>query len=519
MRETFQIINAFFLLFPMMIVSIREENAKWGRAGGGLSQQGWGILKQRFIDWKSMILASGRDLIFIAHEVEARKSNDDSYFKPAIVGGSYSEVLWSCDGIGYLHLDGRNRILDFDPTSGWVGKNPCNFKTFDVPNLHEKGRWLASVIKDTKAGLGKRSEASAKEAQEVEEWREFATSADSADDLNHVKETLLKAEKDLPRGVFFQAKQNMWRIAGDKGFSYDRETEMFKGDPSPTAAASEEPGDAGEGDLGGRASLAGDANPVPPGSIVAQMGAALRSPQETSAGAVSGGDSQESPDSGTAAPAPPPLVSDCLDTAYRPEVGEMIFWGDVAGLVQAVHPDLRAAVFQPVKRPGEEIPDEVTAPWRELRPHELRPADPAPTGPTIGRPKANGKLEQTIQAIRANQREGADDEPAPSQPVVGGSEPMDGDAPQAGTQEPAVAPEAKPKADPIEAYEVYRGSLTVGRPVRFTHPSSHEWVRGLVKEIDGETVLVVPEGKSRAIRLALDPDRVRVVDEAQGAML
>ena len=71
-------------------------------------------------------------------------------------------------------------------------------------------------------------------------------------------------------------------------------------------------------------------------------------------------------------------------------------------------------------------------------------------------------------------------------------------------------------ADPIEAY---RGSLTVGRPVRFVHPSSSEWVRGLVKEIDGETVLIVPEGKARAIRLALDPDRVQVVDGVQEALL
>jgi hypothetical protein len=91
--------------------------------GGNLSQQGWGVLKNELPAWMASLRAKGKDVLLIAHDKED-KDGDVRIVRPDIVGGSYGEVMKVADFVGYLYMNGRNRVLDFNPTDRWIGKNP-----------------------------------------------------------------------------------------------------------------------------------------------------------------------------------------------------------------------------------------------------------------------------------------------------------------------------------------------------------------------------------------------------------
>lgn len=138
--------------------------------GGNLSQQGWGVLKNTFRTWTSNLRAKGKDVLLIAHDKED-KDGDTRIVRPDIVGGSYSEVMKVADFVGYLYMNGRDRMLDFNPTDRWIGKNPAGWQPFKVPPVAKAQDFMAELFDLGRAALGQISEASAQVAAQVETWR------------------------------------------------------------------------------------------------------------------------------------------------------------------------------------------------------------------------------------------------------------------------------------------------------------------------------------------------------------
>lgn len=139
--------------------------------GGNLSQQGWGVLKNNFRSWMSALRTKGKDVLLIAHDKED-KDGETRIVRPDIVGGSYGEVMKIADFVGYAYMNGRDRVLDFNPTDRWIGKNPAGWKPFAVPPVAKAQTFMADLFDQGRAALGAISEASAKVALAVEEWRE-----------------------------------------------------------------------------------------------------------------------------------------------------------------------------------------------------------------------------------------------------------------------------------------------------------------------------------------------------------
>jgi len=65
--------------------------------------------------------------VLIAHDKEEGDADSKSV-RPDITGGSYSEVMKVSDFVGYLAMSGKTRVLDFNPTDKWVGKNPAAWR-------------------------------------------------------------------------------------------------------------------------------------------------------------------------------------------------------------------------------------------------------------------------------------------------------------------------------------------------------------------------------------------------------
>jgi len=97
--------------------------------GGNPTLQGWGQLKNNFRTWVSAMRSLGKDVLLIAHDKED-KDGDTRVVRPDIAGGSYGEVMKVADFVGYMYMSGKDRVLDFNPTDRWIGKNPAGWTPF-----------------------------------------------------------------------------------------------------------------------------------------------------------------------------------------------------------------------------------------------------------------------------------------------------------------------------------------------------------------------------------------------------
>ena len=190
--------------------------------GGNLSQQGWGVLKNRFRSHVSALRALGKDVLLIAHDKED-KDGDSRIVRPDIVGGSYGEVMKVADFVGYLYMSGKDRILDFSPTDRWVGKNPGGWAPFKVPPVGKAQDFMAGLFIQGREALGKISEGSAKVAQAVEDWRANIETFTSPEECTHAIPEITK----LPAVAQPQVKKLLMDRAKALGFEWSAASKGF----------------------------------------------------------------------------------------------------------------------------------------------------------------------------------------------------------------------------------------------------------------------------------------------------
>jgi hypothetical protein len=200
--------------------------------GGNLSQQGWGVLKNRFRSWVSQLRALGKDVLLIAHDKED-KDGDTRIVRPDIVGGSYGEVMKVADFVGYLYMSGKDRVLDFNPTDRWVGKNPGGWPPFRVPPVGKAQTFMAELFDRGRQALGSISEESAKVASVVDDWRSNVETFTTPDEINRA----IPEASQLSPILAPQVKKLLMDRAKFLGFVWDPTARGFKhGTTEPVGA-------------------------------------------------------------------------------------------------------------------------------------------------------------------------------------------------------------------------------------------------------------------------------------------
>lgn len=197
--------------------------------GGNLSQQGWGVLKNRFRQWTAQLRALGKDVLLVAHDKED-KDGDTRIVRPDIVGGSYGEVMKVADFCGYLYMSGKDRVLDFNPTDRWIGKNPAGWDPFKVPPVAKAQSFMVDLFDQGRAALGEISDESAQILQQVEDWRTKIANLTTAAECN----TAAAEIKALQPILAFQLAKVLMDHAKAKGLPFDTKAKTFM---EPVAAA------------------------------------------------------------------------------------------------------------------------------------------------------------------------------------------------------------------------------------------------------------------------------------------
>ena len=181
------IVDTIGMALEKLGAAIIAENSKHGNRMGGLSLQGYGVLKNQFALWVGSIKQSGQDLVFTAHE-KNEKNGDAVYYCPDIVGGSYATIMNVCDVVGYAHFEGGKRVLDFGPTDQWMAKVPPwpRPSHVELPDFATAPDFLARLLDEAKSSMGRISAESAALAATVKEWQDKIEAAKDLDQLNAI---------------------------------------------------------------------------------------------------------------------------------------------------------------------------------------------------------------------------------------------------------------------------------------------------------------------------------------------
>lgn len=219
------VVDTIGMCLDKLAAAVIAENPKNGNRLGGLSLPGFGALKESFKQWVGQVRRRGQTLVFVAHE-KAEKNGDEPYYCPDIVGGSYNTLMNVCDAVGYLHFEGGRRVIDFAPTDRFMAKVPPWDRDSHIalPDFGKEPAFLANLIAEAKASMGRVSAASAQVSAAVKEWQDFlADPATTLGQLNQKLPALGKLDK--------AAKAQVWGLiekeAAECMWDFDKATRQF----------------------------------------------------------------------------------------------------------------------------------------------------------------------------------------------------------------------------------------------------------------------------------------------------
>lgn len=119
--------------------AIISENPKLGNRDGALTLQGYGVRKQKFINFLMQVSMLGKHIVFVAHDKED-KDGDTRFMRPELGGSSANDLIKEMDLVGYLQMIDKKRVISFDPNEKYYGKNTANLDAVvPLKNLNDGG--------------------------------------------------------------------------------------------------------------------------------------------------------------------------------------------------------------------------------------------------------------------------------------------------------------------------------------------------------------------------------------------
>lgn len=131
--KTFAVDTVGAMLDDFAASYLVRSDRKNGNASGGLSLQGWGALGVLFNNLRNRFTELGLNVVFIAHSKDA---GEDAVARMdlAIKGGSSDIVVRVSDQIGFVHMEGQYRVIDFSPSQMHLGKDTGAIGKVQIPH-------------------------------------------------------------------------------------------------------------------------------------------------------------------------------------------------------------------------------------------------------------------------------------------------------------------------------------------------------------------------------------------------
>jgi energy-coupling factor transporter ATP-binding protein EcfA2 len=202
----------------------------------------FGQMADEFKQFVNSLRANGQDIIFICHDKETL-DGDTIKHAPDCTGQSKDLLIRIADQVGYVFIQNKQRVINFEPLDNFVGKNVAQLGQIQIPDAPSKefDTCMADIIKTVKQSIQSKSEAQRKAQEMLAQLRENLAEADTEKGV----EVIMKQARDLPpilKAPFFaEAKEAL----AAKGFMFDAEKKKFVKEQSnePTETAGQNDGD------------------------------------------------------------------------------------------------------------------------------------------------------------------------------------------------------------------------------------------------------------------------------------
>lgn len=207
-----------------MLESIKTHltlNSTNRQQDGSLKLKAQGLANNLFKQYVNTLIASGKDVVFIAHASEDQ-SGDQVVYRPDLGGKNRNELYRIADIMGYLTTvttgQGTNaRVISFKPCPTHHAKNAGGLggETGEVwvPDLKDHPNFLAEIIKQAKDHINTMTPeqlASIKAQEDLDNWYQSCAEAQHAGDLNQLTESLEREHRfvqEMWHGVQIRAKE------------------------------------------------------------------------------------------------------------------------------------------------------------------------------------------------------------------------------------------------------------------------------------------------------------------------
>lgn len=216
------------------VVDHPNEYPGGAKKSGGISLQGFGFVKQLFLDF-SAELRKNFNVIYIFHE-SMTKQNDGVFYELVCEGAARTLVYQPADLAAHLMIINGKRVLGFTPTEEYSAKSAYGIKGLvNVPELQDgdPNDFLTKLFATVRENLKKESETLAPQQKAYDDLMKDVpgmmaaiTDAQSANQFATVLDTLphaMTSKKEIGAmykarckeiGLKWNAKEKAW-VAGD----------------------------------------------------------------------------------------------------------------------------------------------------------------------------------------------------------------------------------------------------------------------------------------------------------------
>ena len=216
------------------VIDHPEDYSGGTKKSGGISLQGFGYVKQLFLDF-SADLRRNFNVVYIFHE-SMTKQNDGVFYELVCEGAARTLVYQPADLAAHLFIQNGRRVLGFTPTEEYSAKSAYGIKGLvTVPELADgdKNDFLTKLfdkvrenLKAETASLAPQQDAYAKIMAEAPGMMESITDAVSANQFANVLNSMehaLTSKKEIGAmykarcktlGLTWDAKAKAW-VEGD----------------------------------------------------------------------------------------------------------------------------------------------------------------------------------------------------------------------------------------------------------------------------------------------------------------
>lgn len=186
------------MLDEFIAIHAMNENPQNKKKGGGISQTGFGTVKDIYAKFQTDCRKLGLDVVIICHASDL-SDGDLVKKRPKMTGGSYDILKQKADLMGYMEIQNNVPILTFSPTDRNVGKNSPNFPVFKIPHFSEPAfkTFLGDLIQQAKDHLNSLSEEQRAAVQKVEDINLQISDASDLTDLADIETAMESLSRPL----------------------------------------------------------------------------------------------------------------------------------------------------------------------------------------------------------------------------------------------------------------------------------------------------------------------------------